>query len=167
MAKKLRLPPLSLSTVILSIDDFYLTRQDQLQLASAHPDNPLVQHRGQPSTHDLQLWTETFSSLKRGEPTKIPHYDKSRFNGQGDRVEPEHWESANQLGEEPVRVVIFEGWCVGFRSLQDDVLQSAWQDAGRKRVERSKEYRGRLGWSRLEDVKLVNEALKEYEKLNS
>lgn len=36
--------------VACSIDDFYLTREDQVALARAHPDNALVQHRGQPST---------------------------------------------------------------------------------------------------------------------
>ena len=34
--------------VVCSIDDFYLAREDQEALAAAHPDNPLVQHRGLP-----------------------------------------------------------------------------------------------------------------------
>lgn len=37
-----------LSTLVVSIDDFYLTHADQLALAAAHPDNALVQYRGQP-----------------------------------------------------------------------------------------------------------------------
>lgn len=37
-----------LSTLVVSIDDFYLTHADQLAMAAAHPDNALVQHRGEP-----------------------------------------------------------------------------------------------------------------------
>lgn len=37
-----------LATLVVSIDDFYLTHADQLALAAAHPDNALVQYRGEP-----------------------------------------------------------------------------------------------------------------------
>jgi D-glycerate 3-kinase len=37
-----------LPTLVVSIDDFYLTHADQLALAAAHPDNALVQYRGEP-----------------------------------------------------------------------------------------------------------------------
>jgi D-glycerate 3-kinase len=37
-----------LPTLVVSIDDFYLTHADQLTLAAAHPDNALVQYRGEP-----------------------------------------------------------------------------------------------------------------------
>jgi len=37
-----------LPTLIVSIDDFYLAHADQLALAAAHPDNALVQYRGEP-----------------------------------------------------------------------------------------------------------------------
>ena len=42
-----------LPTLVLSIDDFYLTHADQLALAAAHPDNALVQHRGEPGRISL------------------------------------------------------------------------------------------------------------------
>lgn len=35
-------------TLVCSVDDFYLTHGDQRALAEAHPDNALVQHRGEP-----------------------------------------------------------------------------------------------------------------------
>ena len=35
-------------TLVCSIDEFYLTRQDQVALAESHPDNALIQHRGEP-----------------------------------------------------------------------------------------------------------------------
>merc|ERR1712000_183962 len=42
-------------TLVCSIDEFYLTRADQVALAESHPDNALVQHRGEPGTHDPLL----------------------------------------------------------------------------------------------------------------
>jgi len=46
----------TLSTLVVSIDDFYLPRADQLRLAEEHPANGLVQYRGQPgaSPHRLE-----------------------------------------------------------------------------------------------------------------
>ncbi len=37
-----------LETLVCSIDDLYLTHDAQVQLASSHAENPLVQHRGEP-----------------------------------------------------------------------------------------------------------------------
>ena len=37
-----------IETLVCSIDDLYLNHEDQLALAKAHPDNKLVQHRGEP-----------------------------------------------------------------------------------------------------------------------
>jgi D-glycerate 3-kinase len=37
-----------IKTLVVSIDDFYLKREDQIRLATLHPDNALVQVRGQP-----------------------------------------------------------------------------------------------------------------------
>jgi D-glycerate 3-kinase len=39
---------IGLETLVLSIDDLYLTHDDQVALAKEHPRNPLVQHRGEP-----------------------------------------------------------------------------------------------------------------------
>ncbi|KPM34968.1 hypothetical protein AK830_g11616 [Neonectria ditissima] len=41
-------------TLVCSIDEFYLTRRDQVALAEAHPDNALIQHRGEPGMTDHQ-----------------------------------------------------------------------------------------------------------------
>jgi D-glycerate 3-kinase len=35
-------------TLVCSIDDFYLNHEDLIALGQAHPDNALVQHRGEP-----------------------------------------------------------------------------------------------------------------------
>lgn len=160
LQQTLRAEPYSLSVVTLSLDDIYLTHADQIALAKAHPTNPLLQHRGQPSTHDLALGEKVFSSLAAEQPTAIPQYDKSAFAGQGDRVPESRWEVVNGEGEEKVKVVILEGWCVGFRAWDDNTLREKWEAGVREKE--SGEYRGRLGYVTLEDVQTVNEALKGY-----
>lgn len=132
-------------------------------LANSHPDNPLVQHRGQPSTHDLPLLTSTLEALKKKEPTKLPGYDKSAFSGAGDRVDGSTWEEVNKHGEPTIEVIILEGWCVGFRPLSDEELERKWTEA--KRREEEGKGSGQLGKLNLEDVKFVNEALKRYDRV--
>ncbi|KAL1954429.1 hypothetical protein VTO42DRAFT_1199 [Malbranchea cinnamomea] len=154
-------PPYNLPTITFSLDDIYLTHADQRQLARTHPSNPLLQHRGQPSTHDIPLGRAVFESLRNNLPTKIPAYDKSKFDGQGDRLPETEWESVNESHENKVKVVIFEGWCVGFRARSEEELRAAWEEAVRKREEGG--YNGRLGYTKLEDVRVINEALREYD----
>lgn len=62
-----------------------------------------------------------------------------------------------------IRVVILEGWCVGFQALDTPRLQGKWEEAVAQREYGP--YRGRLGWNRLEDVEFVNEALKGYDAI--
>lgn len=135
----------------------------QLELAATHPDNPLVQHRGQPSTHDLSRALSVFSNLHDEREAKIPSYDKSAYNGQGDRVPEVNWEVANQKGQPVTKVVILEGWCVGFRALSSIELERKWASAVRQQEQGG--YHGRLAWNRLVDVEFVNEALKGYDEL--
>ena len=148
---------------MFSIDDFYLTYSLQSELAASHPSNPLIQHRGQPSTHDLPLALSLFSDLRQGKVTKVPSYDKSAHGGQGDRVPKEEWAEVNRDRRHDTKVVIFEGWCVGFRALPREKLVIEWENAVRER-ERG-DYMGRLGWNRLEDIEFVNEALQKYDQL--
>ncbi|KAJ5681706.1 uncharacterized protein N7477_001646 [Penicillium maclennaniae] len=155
--------PYSLSVVTLSLDDIYLTHADQEALAKAHPTNPLLQHRGQPSTHDLALGEKVFESLAAERPTAIPQYDKSAFAGQGDRVPESQWQVVNVEGQEKIKVVIFEGWCVGFRAWDEKTLREKWEAAVRQKE--SGDYQGRLGHVKFEDVQTVNDALKRYDAL--
>lgn len=147
----------------LSLDDIYLTHADQVALAQAHPGNPLLQHRGQPSTHDLDLGEKVFASLAAEHPTAIPQYDKSAFAGQGDRVPVEQWNIVNEEQQKKVKVVIFEGWCVGFQAWDDQTLRAKWEAAVRHKE--LGDYNGRLGHVQFEDVKAVNDALKNYDVL--
>lgn len=163
LAEKLRQPPYALSTTVLSIDDLYLTHHLQSELAASHPSNPLIQHRGQPSTHDLPLALSLLSDLQQGKVTRIPSYDKSAYSGQGDRIPNEQWAEVNRDRRQRTDVVILEGWCVGFRALPREKLVRQWEGAVREREKGG--YVGRLGWNRLEDVDFVNEALRNYDQL--
>lgn len=154
-------PPIP--TAVISIDDFYLTHDDQTSLAEQNPSNPILQHRGQPSTHDLELMVSTLSSLRDGKPTKLPVYDKSAFSGQGDRAPESTWRSVNGAGEEKVQVAVLEGWCVGFRPVPDEELRAKWEQAVEE--EKKGSCRGQLGKLKLEDVKTVNDALKRYNQV--
>ena len=152
-----------LPTIVLSIDDLYLPYHAQCDLAASKPGNPLLQHRGQPSTHDLPLARSLFSNLRNGLHTGIPGYDKSAFNGSGDRVPEEQWATVNKSGQPRIKIVILEGWCVGFRALTAAELQAKWEDAVSRREKG--DYEGCLGRNRLEDVTCVNDALKGYDVL--
>lgn len=109
----------------------------------------------------MALGRDVFSSLKAGKRTKIPFYDKSAYSGQGDRADESVWETVNDKSDAPVRVVIFEGWCVGFRALPDTEVESLWRAAVEQ--ERSGKRTGQLGRHKLENLLFVNEKLKGYD----
>ncbi|RVX65769.1 hypothetical protein B0A52_10375 [Exophiala mesophila] len=165
----LRSEPHRLSTAVFSLDDLYLTHDDQVALARANPDNPLLQHRGQPSTHDVQLGLSVFADLKANRPTKIPQYNKALFSGQGDRVPASEWEQVNSDSSNRVQVVLFEGWSVGFRPLEDEDLEKKHAEAvtACRNATTDTPYLGRLGHNTLQSVKTINEALKSYDQLTS
>ena len=128
-------------------------------------DNPLIQHRGEPGTHDLKLGIELFSSLGARKETRIPVYDKSAFNGKGDRASESTWKVVNAPDTSSISVVIFEGWCVGFRPLGPSILESKWTAAveeGRK-----PSYKGRLGKHEFAHVEFVNDQLRRYDALTN
>ena len=165
----LKSPPYGLSTVVFSLDDLYLTHADQVALARGNPDNPLLQHRGQPSTHDVPLALEVFAGLKANRPTKIPQYNKALFAGQGDRVPSEKWEEVNTSPANRVQVVLFEGWSVGFRPLEQAEIERkhAAAVAALERSTPEAPYLGRLGHNTLENVVTINDALRKYDELTS
>ena len=164
--KTLQDPPQHLPTVVFSLDDLYLTHADQVTLARQHPTNPLLQHRGQPSTHDIALARSIFSSLRQNHLTAIPQYNKAAFDGQGDRVPEEAWERVNRGdgdNRSTIKVVLFEGWAVGFRPLSDADLRQKWEAACQAK-ERGN-YIGRLGHNSLQTVVEINAALRDYNRI--
>ncbi|KAL8707887.1 MAG: hypothetical protein Q9220_007171 [cf. Caloplaca sp. 1 TL-2023] len=154
--------PHHIRTVVISIDDFYLPHEEQKRLAADHPNNPLIQHRGQPSTHDLNLVVSVLASLRAGRESSIPVYDKSAFEGQGDRVPQSQWAKVDVYHERPVQLVILEGWCVGFRALNDAILMDIWEEAAQHSIHDTA-YCGRLAYNRQENIEFVNNALKGYD----
>lgn len=110
-------------------------------------------------THDLQLARQLFEALRGGKETKIPQYDKSAFNGQGDRVSSSKWESVNGLGQPKAQVIIFEGWCVGFRALSEAEVEHKQNSAAGK----ASKTPSTLAKHRLEDLLFVNEKLRGYD----
>ena len=83
------------------------------QVADASPDNPLLQGRGNPGTHDVALGAATLRRLTHWRPggrVPVPRYDKSARGGAGDRLPPGQW----PVVTERPQVVFFEGWCLGF-----------------------------------------------------
>lgn len=122
----------TLETLVVSIDDFYLGHADQRVLAAAHPDNRLVQVRGEPGTHDTQLLAAFFDAVCAGAPVRVPQYDKAAFAGQGDRRAPSPADPGrlvNGPADAPLQVVILEGWCVGFRPADPAVIEAKWKAA--------------------------------------
>lgn len=90
----------------LSIDDLYLRRADRQALAAAV--HPLLETRGVPGTHDVQLGIRVvngLATLGRNDTLPIPRFDKAR----DDRAPDSAWPVATG----PVDVVVLEGWCVG------------------------------------------------------
>jgi len=139
------LPALGLSGITVSIDDFYMTRAGQLEVAAAHPGNPYMEHRGYPGTHDVALGEKTLSALSsrhpepptfrghpeprtfRGHPEPrtfrsgdvvLPVYDKSAHGGRGDRAPVEQWRTV----EMPIDLVFVEGWMLGFTPVPESSL---------------------------------------------
>jgi len=89
-----------------SIDDFYLTHAERMELA--HRTSPLFLTRGPPGTHDLTLLGQTIAALRKASPdaaTPIPVFDKLA----DDRAPVSDWRS---FSGRPAAIVI-EGWLMG------------------------------------------------------
>ena len=158
----LRSPPHSLSVATLSIDDLYLPHADLVALAERHGENVLLQGRGQPGTHDVQLArtllrdllhiNDSGEGLEDSRRVLLPVYNKSLHDGAGDRTQ-------NVAAvDPPVDVVILEGWCVGFFPLPSEEIEKRWAE----RFERSRDNISTTLRYRKEDILELNELLKEY-----
>ncbi|CAN6700873.1 unnamed protein product [Malus baccata var. baccata] len=100
----------------ISIDDFYLAAEGQL--------------RGTAGSLDLPFSVETLSALtefsKEGMKMKLCRYDKSAYNGKGDRADPSMWPEV----EGPLTAVLFEGWMLGFKPLPEKVVKAVHPQLG-------------------------------------
>lgn len=109
------------SSIVMSLDDFYLTKSERRNLANTF--HPLLATRGVPGTHDTQIMHNVFSSLKSGVNVKIPTFNKAT----DDRNPIEGWQSIDK----PIDIVIMEGWCWGTMPQTNDELAIAVNDLER------------------------------------
>ncbi|KAF2004871.1 P-loop containing nucleoside triphosphate hydrolase protein [Amniculicola lignicola CBS 123094] len=122
----------NLRAITISLDDLYKTHDDLIAQREKNPENKLYRTRGHPGTHDEQLAEKFFAELKawKGEGAlRIPSFDKSRFNGEGDRAPNSEWPSVSGK----IDVMVFEGWCVGFRPLSESQVEAKYQAAEKSR----------------------------------
>lgn len=94
---------LEVTTVSLSLDDFYLTKSERIQLGSTV--HPLLETRGVPGTHDVKLAIDCIKSLVAGKKTVITRFDKSI----DDRAAAESLKTVKGK----VGLIVIEGWCLG------------------------------------------------------
>ena len=85
---------------VLSIDDFYLAREERLRLAETV--HPLLATRGPPGTHAVERLREVIAALRRPGVVEVPRFDKGTDTRSG-----------SAMVDGSVDLVVLEGWCVG------------------------------------------------------
>lgn len=104
-----------LNAVCMSLDDFYLTKDERLALSKEV--HPLLQTRGVPGTHDIGLLQQTLKNLKANQACKIPVFAKDI----DDRAPKDNWQSVHESPD----LIILEGWCVGIPGQTEKELVTA------------------------------------------
>lgn len=107
----LLLTELGYQVAIISIDDLYLTYAERQQLQKVEPS---LIWRGPPGTHDIQLGIEVLDrclETKSNAPILLPRFNKSAYDGKGDRTSPQQIKS--------VDIVLFEGWFIGVQPIAE------------------------------------------------
>jgi D-glycerate 3-kinase len=115
--------------VNLSLDDLYKTYKEREEIKKL---DPQIQWRGVPSTHNVQLGIDTLNQLCSDLPMgstswEIPRFDKSVNSGAGDRTDPE------KIFTKP-QIILFEGWFVGVRPVDPDLIQKQVAESDRQFV---------------------------------
>ena len=141
-----------LCTVAISLDDFYKTHNNLVEQRVHNPENNLYRTRGQPGTHDEKLAEQFFKEIREYKgPLRVPSFNKSKFNGEGDRAPQSEWPTITSKPD----VIVFEGWCVGFRPLTSSEVEQ-------KLVQGLKNPINGLAKYQLEHLLEVNANLKNY-----
>ena len=99
----------------ISIDDFYKTRKERLNLSKRV--HPMLLTRGVPGTHDIDLMLNFFKKVKSKnfKRIKLPNFNKAI----DDRFNKKYWYDLKNKPD----VIIFEGWCVGAKSEKNNTLK--------------------------------------------
>ena len=103
------------TVAVLSIDDFYHTREKRKRLAEDV--HPLLEVRGVPGTHDTDMLRQCIEQLRTADhddQVALPRFDKSI----DDRADASAW----PIVRGPVDLIILEGWCVGTQAQSDSEL---------------------------------------------
>jgi len=105
----------NLNVVVMSLDDFYLTREKRNQLANDI--HPLLATRGVPGTHDVVGLEHIITQLKQ----KKTGFSIPRFNKAIDDPYPEEqWFKVDK----PIDIILLEGWCWGVKPQTSEQLSS-------------------------------------------
>ena len=99
------------SVVIISMDDFYLSKNQRTQLSKNI--HPLFLTRGVPGTHDLELMNKKIKQIFNKEfPIYLPIFDKVS-------------DTRKRTYKKVLKadVIIFEGWCAGAQPVDLNYLQ--------------------------------------------
>ncbi|MEI6897765.1 MAG: kinase [Psychromonas sp.] len=109
----------ALTVIVLSLDDFYLSRNQREELASNI--HPLFITRGVPGTHNTEHIQQVFNRLLENNGSlPLPHFNKAT-----DNPDPtEQWKNQKL----PVDIVIFEGWCWGVQAQTKQALSTPIND---------------------------------------
>jgi D-glycerate 3-kinase len=103
-------------------------------------------------THDVALLQSFLDDILQGRPTKVPVYDKSLHQGRGDRAPISQWLSIPNPRN--YKIIIVEGWCVGFESIPEHRLVAAYGGSSRT-----------LSQHTLEHLRVMNDYLVDYAKI--
>ena len=101
----------------ISIDDFYKTRKERINLSKRV--HPMLLTRGVPGTHDINMMLNFFrnSKSKKFKRLKLPTFNKAI----DDRFNKKKWYDLKKRPD----VIIFEGWCVGAKSEKNNTLKKS------------------------------------------
>ena len=135
----------------ISIDDFYKTRRERINLSKRI--HPMLLTRGVPGTHDINMILNFFkkSKVKKFKRLKLPTFNKAV----DDRFNKNRWYDLKKRPD----VVIFEGWCVGAKSEKNISLKKTINS-----MEKVKDHK--QIWRRYVNQQLKSKYKSLYSKLN-
>ena len=135
----------------ISIDDFYKTRKERINLSKRV--HPMLLTRGVPGTHDINMMLNFFSKLKskKFKRIKLPTFNKAI----DDRFSKKKWYDLKKRPD----IIIFEGWCVGAKSEKNTSLKKTINS-----LEKAKDQK--QIWRRYVNQQLKSKYKKLYSQLN-
>jgi D-glycerate 3-kinase len=103
-------PAHGLRLAVASIDDAYLPLPERLKRLAG---NPFGVSRVPPGSHDVDLLVDRIQAWRCGSCLRLPRFDKTLGDGQGDRCGD---------SEEAADALVLEGWLMGCRPLGQEAV---------------------------------------------